>query len=117
MQPQPGLGVFVQLCRPSLPRFAIALAGLVVSLPALAAEKVYTIANYPIEATAENAVKAKEKALADGQQAAFRSLLKRLIPVTLYPRARNLASVRGADLIEGVRVRNERNSATEYIAS
>ncbi len=89
----------------------------VVSLPALAAEKVYTVANYPIEATAENAVKAKEKALADGQQAAFRSLLKRLIPVTLYPRARNLASVRGADLIEGVRVRNERNSATEYIAS
>ena len=117
MQLQPEFGVFVQLHRLSLPRLALALAGLVVSLPALAAEKVYTVANYPIEATAENAVKAKEKALADGQQAAFRSLLKRLIPVTLYPRAKNLASVRGADLIEGVRVRNERNSATDYIAS
>lgn len=117
MQLRPGFGVFVQLCRLSLPRLALALAGLVVSLPALAAEKVYTVANYPIEATAENAVMAKEKALADGQQAAFRSLLKRLIPVTLYPRAKNLASVRAADLIEGVRVRSERNSATEYIAS
>ena len=34
---------------------------------------------------AENAVAAKHKALADGQQAAFRSLLKRLMPVTAYP--------------------------------
>ena len=76
MQLRPRFWGFVQLCRLSPPRLALALAGLVVSLPALAAEKVYTIANYPIEATAENAVKAKEKALADGQQAAFRSLLE-----------------------------------------
>mgnify|MGYP001488429963 CR=1 FL=1 len=84
---------------------------------ALAADNVYTIANYPIEAQADNAVAAKEKALADGQQAAFRSLLKRLIPVTAYAQGKRLASVKGADLIEGVRVRAERNSPTEYIAS
>ena len=84
---------------------------------AKASDAVYTVANYPIEARAENAVAAKEKALADGQQAAFRSLLKRLIPVTAYPNAKRLASVKGADLIEGVRVRAERNSSTEYIAS
>lgn len=84
---------------------------------AQASDAVYTVANYPIEARAENAVAAKEKALADGQQAAFRSLLKRLIPVTAYPNAKRLASVKGADLIEGVRVRAERNSSTEYIAS
>ena len=82
-----------------------------------ASDAVYTVANYPIEARAENAVAAKEKALADGQQAAFRSLLKRLIPVTAYPNAKRLASVKSADLIEGVRVRAERNSSTEYIAS
>jgi hypothetical protein len=87
------------------------------SPPVHAAEAVYTVSNYPIEARAENAVAAKEKALAEGQQAAFRSLLKRLIPVTSYPQAKRLASVRGADLIEGVKVRAERNSATEYIAS
>lgn len=86
-------------------------------LPAGAADKVYTVANYPIEASADNAVAAKEKALADGQQAAFRSLLKRLIPVTSYPQSKRLASVKAADLIEGVRVRAERNSSTEYIAS
>lgn len=87
------------------------------SAGALAADNVYTIANYPIEAQADNAVAAKEKALADGQQAAFRSLLKRLIPVTAYAQGKRLASVKGADLIEGVRVRAERNSSTEYIAS
>ena len=66
---------------------ALALAALAVfsTLAAQASDNVYTVANYPIEAQAENAVAAKEKALADGQQAAFRSLLKRLIPVTAYP--------------------------------
>jgi hypothetical protein len=92
-------------------------AAAVSTLAAQAADNVYTIANYPIEAQAENAVAAKEKALAEGQQAAFRSLLKRLIPVTAYPRAKRLGSVKGADLIEGVRVRSERNSSTDYIAS
>src|SRR5204863_1476670 len=51
------------------------------------------------------------------QQAAFRSLLKRLVPVTAFPRVQKLASIKGADLIEGVRVRRERNSSTDYIAS
>ena len=97
----------------------LALAALAVfsTLGAQASDNVYTVANYPIEAQAENAVAAKEKALADGQQAAFRSLLKRLIPVTAYPQAKRLASVKGADLVEGVKVRSERNSSTDYIAS
>jgi Uncharacterized protein conserved in bacteria (DUF2066) len=81
-----------------------------------AGDKVYTVANYPVEAAAENAVVAKRKALADGQEAAFRSLLKRLMPVMAYPRAKQFASVKAVELIEGVKVRAERNSATEYSA-
>jgi hypothetical protein len=96
---------------------SLAVAVLVCAGAAGAAEKVYTVANYPVEASAENAVKAKEKAVADGQQAAFRSLLKRLIPVSSYRRAKDLASVRAAELVEGVRVRAERNSRTDYIAT
>lgn len=95
--------------------FAAMAAALV--LPAQAADSVYTIGNYPIQAQAEDAVAAKERALAEGQQAAFRSLLKRLIPVTAYARGKRLDQVKAADLIEGVRVRSERNSSTEYIAS
>jgi hypothetical protein len=84
---------------------------------AQAADKVYIVANYPIEAVAENAVAAKQKALAEGQQAAFLSLLKRLMPVTAYPRAKQFASVKAVELVEGIRVRSERNSATEYTAT
>lgn len=84
---------------------------------ARASDKVYTVANYPVQAVAENAVAAKRHALADGQQAAFRSLLKRLMPVTAYPRVKQLASIKAADLVDAVRVRSERNSATEYLAS
>ena len=55
---------------------------------------------------AENAVAAKKKALADGQQAAFRSLLKRLMPVMAYPKAKQFASVEAAELVDSVRVRS-----------
>jgi hypothetical protein len=77
----------------------------------------FTVGNYPVEARAENAVSAKSKALEDGQQAALRSLLKRLVPVTAHQRLRALREVPAGDLIEGVRVRSERNSSTDYIAS
>jgi hypothetical protein len=84
---------------------------------AASTDRVFTVGNYPVEARAENAVAAKDKALADGQQAAFRSLLKRLVPVTAYAQVRKLTAARAGDLVEGYRVRSERNSATEYIAS
>lgn len=77
----------------------------------------FTVANYPVDATDKDAVAAKDKALADGQKAAFRSLLKRIVPVTSYKQISRLANVKAADLISGVAVRSERNSATEYIAS
>jgi hypothetical protein len=88
--------------------------------PALAkpaADRTYTIANYPVEARAANAVAAKETAIADGQKAAFRSLLKRIVPVTSYRDIERLAATDPATLIDGVAVRSERNSATEYIAN
>jgi hypothetical protein len=82
-----------------------------------AAEDVFTVANYPVEGRAENAVAAKDRALVDGQQAAFRSLLKRLVSVTAYSRLARLKDFKAGDLVEGVRVRSERNSTTEYFAN
>lgn len=84
---------------------------------AAAGDAVFTVANYPVEARADNAAAAKDRALADGQQAAFRSLLKRLVPVTAYARIRRLAPIKAGDLVEGIKVRSERNSTTDYIAS
>jgi hypothetical protein len=84
---------------------------------ASASDKVYTVGNYPVGAVAENAVIAKRQALADGQQAAFRSLLKRLVPVTAFSRAKQFDSVQAAELVDSIRVRSERNSPTEYLGS
>jgi hypothetical protein len=80
-------------------------------------DRAYTIANYPVEARAKDAVAAKDKAIADGQKAAFRSLLKRIVPVTAYRDIERLGPVDPSTLIDGVAVRVERNSATEYIAN
>jgi hypothetical protein len=97
----------------------VAAAALSGSGPAFAADpdSAFTIANYPVDASAANAVAAKQQALADGQQAAFRSLLKRIVPVTAYKQLTRVRGIKAADLLSGVTVRSERNSATDYIAS
>ena len=64
-----------------------------------AAESVFTVGNYPVEARADNAVAAKDRALNEGQQAAFRSLLRRLVPVTAFARLKQLSTVRAGDLV------------------
>lgn len=80
-------------------------------------KKVYTVANYPVDATAKDAVAAKEKAHAEGQQAALGALLKRLVPVTVYNRIDRLKTLRAANFVDGVAIRSETNSSTRYIAS
>ena len=98
--------------------FAAILAGILSSsVFAASPDTVFTVASYPVEASDTNAVTAKEKALAEGQQAAFRSLLKRIVPVTAYKQLSRLKAVKAADLVSGVSVRTERNSSTDYIAS
>ncbi|MCB1546565.1 MAG: DUF2066 domain-containing protein [Hyphomicrobiaceae bacterium] len=82
------------------------------------AADVFTIAKYPVDATDSDAVKAKERAILDGQQAAFRALLKRLVPVSAYRRlSAARISTKASELIEGFQVRSETNSDTQYIAS
>lgn len=78
---------------------------------------VYTIARYPVQAVASDAVAAKNQAMAEGQQRAFRSLMKRIVPVTSYKQLPRLKLGRIVDLMDGFAVRSEQNSSTEYIAS
>lgn len=85
--------------------------------PAMAADTVFTVGNYPVEARASDAVLAKKQALADGQAAAFQSLLKRLVPVTAYAELKRLGQAKSGTYLDGVAVRSERNSRTEYIAT
>lgn len=87
------------------------------SAPTRGADAIFTVGRYPVEADAENSVAAKERALADGYQGAFQSLLRRVVPVTAYDKLKPLRSYKAADLIDGVAVRSERNSQTTYIAT
>lgn len=104
-------------------RLNLALAAAMVAtlvttgLPALAYDTVFTMANYPVEARAKDAVTAKNTAVADGQQAALRSLMRRLVPVTAYKRLRALPPIKATNMVDGVAVKAERNSSTEYIAT
>lgn len=95
----------------------VLLAAPAASFAAKRGDQVFTVGNYPVRAAAANAVAAKEQAIADGQKAAFRSLLKRLVPVTAYQRIKAIKQTDPQRLIDGFVVRSERNSTTEYIAS
>ncbi len=91
---------------------ACALAG---ATPA-SAQNVFTIAKYPVGAGARNAVAAKRVALREGRVRAFRSLLKRLVPVTDYRAIPTLPGDRVEGFVSGFTVNNEQNSGTEYYA-
>ncbi|MBS0242429.1 MAG: DUF2066 domain-containing protein [Proteobacteria bacterium] len=97
--------------------FAIALAAGTSGADAASGDRIFTIGSYPIEARAADAVAAKEKAIAEGQQAAFRSLLMRLVPVTSYNRLATLKATKVGGLIDSFAIRSERNSSTDYIAT
>ena len=77
----------------------------------------FTIANFPVEARGKNAVAAKKTAISDGQTAALRSLLKRIVPVTAYGRLRQIGTIDAAQYVNGIAVRGEQNSSTEYYAA
>lgn len=94
-----------------------AYAGLLAGSAAAQDIRVFTVGNYPVEARAQDAVAAKEKAISEGQQAAFRSLLKRLVPVNSYKMIQDVRGLPAANLISGLAVRSERNSTTSYTAS
>lgn len=86
-------------------------------LTAARADGIYTVANYPVEATAKDAVTAKQVALQEGRDAAFRSLLKRIVPVTAYRQIGALGQIDPQSLVLSVAVKSERSSATRYIAT
>ena len=78
---------------------------------------VFTVGNYPVEARADNAVAAKDQGA--GRRPAGR------LPLAAeaagagdgLPAPQAAAAVKAGDLVEGVKVRSERNSSTDYIAS
>jgi len=87
--------------------------------PALAAAQApmspYSVA-VPVDATAENAAKARDVAIADGQVRALAVLLRRLTPASAEVRLPKVSSAEAARLVQSFGVADERSSATRYLA-
>ena len=78
---------------------------------------VYSVAKVSVTADADNAVAAKEKALAEAQQIALRVLLKRMTNWRSHAKLPVLTDEMVERMVEGMAVRRESNSNTRYIAS
>jgi hypothetical protein len=100
-----------------------ALLALLAAIPAFASAAeakgptIYTISKVAVTADADNAVAAKEKALAQAQQAALRALLSRMTPWSAHAKLPVLPNEMVERMVEGFAVRRESNSTTRYIAS
>lgn len=81
------------------------------------ASLVYTVAKVAVEAEAKDAVEAKQIAINDGQQTAFRRLLKRLTHPSAHARLPIIEDAMVESMIEGFSVRRESNSTTRYLAT
>jgi Uncharacterized protein conserved in bacteria (DUF2066) len=78
---------------------------------------IYTVSKVSVMADADNAVAAKEKALAQAQQIALRALLKRMTPWDAHAKLPVLSNDMVERMVDGFAVRQESNSSTRYIAS
>ncbi len=100
--------------------FLLAVAGFLLTLPALAQTRtgaVYTVSNVAVDATSQSAVQARDIARADGERRAFRTLMERL---TLRQDWNRLPKVTDADLfalVQDFEVTSERSSTVRYIAT
>ncbi len=111
---------------PTLPiaaALALAAMGLLLSLvgapgrgEAATLADVYTVTGVPVDATADNAQQARERAVTAGQLRAARLLLERLALRADHPRLPTIDAKALPDLVSGFQVANERNSAVRYLA-
>lgn len=86
------------------------------SWAAVAAREVFTVADVAVDVTAENAAVARETALAEGEQAAFRRLLERLTLRSDHSRLPAVGRGQVAAHVQDLSVAEEKTSAVRYLA-
>jgi hypothetical protein len=109
--------------RPALPIIAaflvllVALAAPVHQATAAAAPDIFTVADVPVDATAANAVAARDAARLDGERRAFRQLLERLTLAADHGRLPRVSDQQLTDMVRDFEVANERSSGVRYLAT
>jgi hypothetical protein len=111
-----------------LRRWFAALAAVVATLAAVAAAAqpradatkpradLFTVSPVPVDATAANASAARDLAIAEGEQQAFRMLMDRLTQPNDRARVPKVTLAQLNDLVQGFEVANERRSGVRYLA-
>lgn len=98
---------------------ALALLCALIASPAQAqapAPGVFTVRDVPVDATAENAAKAREVALSQGQGEALRRLLERLTPPEAHAALPTPEPAEVEAMVLGLSLRNEKTSNVRYLA-
>ena len=102
-----------------MPQFAVALvlcALLGASSAHAAAADLFAVKGVAVDATAESATAARDRALANGRPVAWQKLFRRLTPPTVWARQPQLDDNALQRIIRSVEVANERRSTTRYLA-
>lgn len=103
-----------------VPRLITALAlALVLAAPIAQAQRgdpVFTVGGIPIEASGADPVKARDKALADGEKKAFELLMRRIVAEADVEKLPPLEPAQVAAMVSGFEFESERPSANRYVA-
>jgi Uncharacterized protein conserved in bacteria (DUF2066) len=83
---------------------------------AQAADSLYAVARLSVDITANDAVAARERGMAEAEQRAVKIVLKRLVPLSAYASLPELGKENVETMIDGVSIRSEQNSTTRYLA-
>ncbi len=94
-----------------------AVSLLLAAVPARAQDGAYTVTGVGVDVTAENAVKAREKAILDAPREAYRRLMQRLVPAAEQDRIPQPSDMELDALVRDVQVEQEKASSVRYIAS
>lgn len=81
-----------------------------------AAPRLFEVSNITVDVTADSAASAREQAMAQGEQKAFRLLLERLTLQAYHKRLPTLAPTDITELVQDFAVQEEKASSVRYIA-
>lgn len=87
-------------------------------LPALAQSTgLYTVSRISVDATADDALEARQQARLDGQRIGLQRLLKRLVPANDHGRLPDTAGLPVERFVQNFRIADEKLSNTRYLAT
>lgn len=96
---------------------AVAALALLSAAPvAVADADLFTVRNVPVDATAETAPAARERAIGEGRRLAFRRLVERLVPAAQSSQVPAPTDAELQRMVLGFEVAGERSSAVRWIA-